>query len=146
MTGETAGLSPPLAITRCRLWKLPTIVDARGQLVVAELAAMPFPVKRVFFVSRVPINESRGCKAHKFGTELLIAISGNVAVAIEDGARRTEVILRDPGLGLVVGPMIWSVLSRFSEDAVLAVFASHPYDAADDIHDYALFRSMVAGH
>lgn len=146
MTSETAGVSPPLAIARCRLWKLPTIVDARGQLVVAELAAMPFPVKRVFFVSRVPVNESRGCKAHKSGTELLIAISGSVAVSIEDGARRVEVILRDPGLGLAVGPMIWSVLSRFSEDAILAVFASHPYDAADDIDDYAVFQSMVAGH
>jgi len=144
MLGETDDVSERVEVDRCRLWKLPTIVDSRGQLVVAELAAMPFPVKRVFFVSRVPANESRGRKAHKSDTELLIAIGGSVAVALDDGARRTELILRDPGLGLVIGPRIWCVQSRFSEDAILGVFASNPYNADDEIRDYALFRSMVA--
>jgi WxcM-like protein len=144
MSGELTNISERLKVDRCRLWRLPTIVDMRGQVLVAELAAMPFPVRRVFFVSRVPGNESRGHHAHKSGEELLFAIKGSVAVTLDDGTRRADVVLQDPGLGLVIGPMVWCVQSRFSDDAILGAFASQPYDAGDYVRDYAGFRSMVA--
>ena len=38
-----------------------------------------------------------------------------------------------------------AVLSDFAPGAVLAVFASQPYDEADQIRDYAEFLSIVAG-
>ncbi len=144
MSDELTNISETLEIDRCRLWRLPTIVDLRGQLVVTELAALPFPVHRFFFVSRVPANESRGHHAHKSGDELLFAIKGSVAVSLDDGARRAEIILQDPSLGLVIGPMVWCVQSRFSDDAILGAFASQPYDAGDYLRDYAGFRSMIA--
>jgi len=145
MSSEIGDISRRLEIDGCCLWELPTIVDSRGQLVVAEFAAMPFPVKRAFFVSHVPAGQLRGASAHKSGSELLIAIKGSLTVAIDDGTRRIELVLRRPDCGLVVGPRIWCVQSRFSEDAVLAVLASCPYDPDDLVRDYVAFRSMVTG-
>src|SRR5579872_5891180 len=145
MSSEIGGISRRLEIDGCCLWELPTIVDSRGQLVVAEFAAMPFPVKRAFFVSRVPAGQFRGASARKSGSELLIAIQGSLTVAIDDGTRRIDLVLRRPDFGLVVGPKIWCDQSRFSEDAVLGVLASCPYDPDDHIRDYPAFRSMVAG-
>jgi hypothetical protein len=37
-----------LEVARCRFCRLPTTVDGRGHLTVAEFAAVPFPVRRVF--------------------------------------------------------------------------------------------------
>jgi hypothetical protein len=130
-------------VERCRLWRLPAFVDSRGRLVLVELATTPFPVQRVFFVSDVPANKSRGGHAKKSGEEFLIPIKGSVAVSIDDGVRRAEITLRDPCLGLIVGPRIWCAQSRFSDDAVLGVFASQPYKAEDHIDDYAEFRAMA---
>jgi hypothetical protein len=136
--------SEPLDVKGCSLWRLPNVVDPRGKLTIAELHAMPFPVRRVFFVSAVPANKTRGHNAHKSCKELIYAINGSVAVAIDDGVRKQEVILKDCNIGLVVGPKIWCVQSRFYEGVVLVVFASEPYDANDYITDYAEFRSMAA--
>ena len=39
--------------------------------------------------------------------------------------------------------MIWGTQYRYSADAVLLVLASHPYDAADYIRDYAEFQALL---
>jgi len=39
--------------------------------------------------------------------------------------------------------MIWSTQYKYSADAVLAVFASEPYDPADYIRDYQAFLRQV---
>src|SRR5262245_10570076 len=112
-------LSTPLSVERCRLWQLPVIIEPRGALTVAQLAALPFPVKRIFFVSGVPSNETRGQHAHPSEVQLMLAISGRVSVAIDDGIHREEIVLEDPSIGLLAGPLIWSSQSRFTEGAVL---------------------------
>ena len=133
-------------VSGCQLWRFPTFVDSRGQLTVADVAAMPFQVRRVFFISNVPKKQMRGNHALRASEQLLLAISGSVVVTVEDGKNKQEITLRDPTVGLVIAPKIWRVLSRFSEGAVLAVFASHPYDQANQIRDYAEFLSIAAGN
>ncbi len=144
--GSMPSPSAPLEVKGCRLWRFPTIADLRGRLTVAELAAMPFPVRRVFFVSGVPANQTRGNDARRAGEELLLALNGSMLVTLDDGRCKQDIMLRHGEVGLVVAPKTWCVLSRFSEGAVLAVFASHPYDEADQIRDYAEFRSIAAGN
>ena len=56
---------------------------------------------------------------------------------LDNGTDRVQVVLDDPGLGLYIPLMIWASQYRFSVDAVLAVLASHPYDADDYTRDYA---------
>jgi WxcM-like, C-terminal len=126
------------------LWRFPTTVDRRGHLTVAEFAAMPFPVRRAFFISEVPPDQARGGHAQRSCVELLLPVTGSVVVTIDDGMRAQDVLLQDPDVGLVVAPKIWCVLSRFSAGAVVAVFASHPHDEADKIRDYAEFLAIAS--
>ena len=39
--------------------------------------------------------------------------------------------------------MVWRTQYKFSADAVLLVFASHPYDPADYIRDFEEFLAEV---
>jgi UDP-2-acetamido-3-amino-2,3-dideoxy-glucuronate N-acetyltransferase len=134
----------PLEVKGCRRWRLPAIADGRGRLTIAELAELPFPVQRIFFISHVPAEAIRGNDAQRTGRELLVAISGSMSVSLDDGARRQEVPLRERESGLLIGPKVWHVVSRFSPSAVLAVLASHPYDEADHIRDYAEFLAIAS--
>jgi hypothetical protein len=138
--------SEPLDVNGCRTWLFHSIADVRGRLTMAEVATMPFPVQRIFFISGVPTGQTRGHDAQRAGEELLLAVSGSVLVTLDDGTRKQDIMLRRCNEGLVVAPKTWCVLSSFSEGAVLAVFASLPFDEGDQIRDYAEFLSIAAGH
>jgi hypothetical protein len=64
-------------------------------------------------------------------------------MVLDDGNERVEVRLDRPSLGLSIGPMIWREMRNFSEDCVLMVLASAPYDPVDYISDYKDFVSLV---
>ena len=68
---------------------------------------------------------------------------GSVSVVADDGAASEEFELNEPNLGLHVRPMVWAIQYRYSADALLLVFASDHYDAADYIRDYAEFRAAL---
>lgn len=63
---------------------------------------------------------------------------------LDDGTDKTEILLDSPEIGLHIPPMIWSVQSNYSRDAVLVVLASHVYDPNDYIRDYTNFRKTKA--
>ncbi len=133
-------------IDGCLLWQLPKFGDMRGDLTVAELGdELPFTPKRVFFVYNVPSDQVRGEHAHRECTQLLLAIKGSVSIVLDDGEETDEVVLNDPGLGLVIPPRIWTTQYRFSRDAVLVVFASEPYRSDEYIRDYSEFETLVKG-
>jgi UDP-2-acetamido-3-amino-2,3-dideoxy-glucuronate N-acetyltransferase len=46
---------------------------------------------------------------------------------------------------VLVPARIWAVQFKYSEDAVLLVFASEHYDANDYIRDYEQFKAEAAG-
>jgi UDP-2-acetamido-3-amino-2,3-dideoxy-glucuronate N-acetyltransferase len=115
--------------------------DMRGDLTVGNLGAeVPFIPKRFFMVFNVPSKETRGEHAHKQCSQFLICVAGSVAVVIDDGERRQEIVLDAPSRGVLVPPMIWCSQYKYSEDACLLVFASEPYDAGDYIRSYDEFR------
>lgn len=115
-------------------------VDSRGSLVVGEYpASLPFIVKRFFYVSGVPEGETRGIHAHHECHQFLICAAGKVTALVDDGETRHEYLLVAGGSGLYMPPLTWGSQYDFSDEAVLLVLASHPYDAADYIHDYDEF-------
>jgi hypothetical protein len=63
---------------------------------------------------------------------------------VDDGTTRDEFLLDSPDVGLHMPAMMWGTQYAYSPDAVLAVFASLPYDAEDYIRTYAEFKSEVA--
>jgi len=127
--------------------KFPLIPDIRGSLTVGEFDQhIPFEPKRYFMVFDVPSKETRGEHAHRSCHQFLICVRGSCAVLADDGVNRAEVLLDSPDKGIYLPPMVWGVQYKYSEDAILLVFASHHYDAADYIRNYSEFLEEVKRH
>ena len=126
------------------LVELQTISGANGALSVAEIGKqMPFEVRRYFLVYDVPPGETRGRHAHRAQHQYLTCVRGSCLVMVENGRTQAEVRLDSPRLALSVPPMLWSVQSEYSADAVLLVLSSDVYDELDYIRDYAEFLSLT---
>jgi len=125
------------------LHQMPVVSDIRGQLSVGEFdRGIPFAVKRYFMVYGVPSKETRGEHAHRECHQFLLCVRGSCAVVADDGKNREEFLLNRPDVGIHLPPMTWGIQYKYTEDAVLLVFASHYYDNADYIRDYSEFRQL----
>jgi UDP-2-acetamido-3-amino-2,3-dideoxy-glucuronate N-acetyltransferase len=127
-----------------RIVRLRRAQDMRGSLAAMEFSGLPFSPTRAFTVFGVPSAEVRGEHAHRVCHQFLLCVNGSLAVLVDDGSERGEVVLDDPSVGLYLPPLIWGSQFGYSADAVLVVLASHPYDGADYIRDYEEFRALVA--
>jgi UDP-2-acetamido-3-amino-2,3-dideoxy-glucuronate N-acetyltransferase len=126
------------------LHQLTVAEDLRGRLAAGEFAKdIPFSPKRFFMVFEVPGKEVRGAHAHRQCDQFLICVQGSVSVVVDDGAASEEIALTDRYVGLLVPARVWAVQFKYSEDAVLLVFASEHYDADDYIRDYEQFKAEV---
>lgn len=126
------------------LHRMPRVVDIRGNLSVGEFdRSIPFSVKRYFIVFDVPSKETRGEHAHRKCHQFLICVRGSCAVVADDGKHRQEFLLDSPDVGVYLPPKVWGIQYKYSADAVLLVFASHFYDSADYVRNYAEFRQLV---
>jgi dTDP-4-dehydrorhamnose 3,5-epimerase-like enzyme len=127
----------------CKLIRLNQASDARGDLLAIDFSLFEaFKVKRLFYVHNVPNGNVRGEHAHRACSQFLIAVSGKLNVFLDDGEKKSELILDSPSLGLLIPPGVWAVQYKFSSDAVLAVLASDPYDADDYIREYEDFQKF----
>ena len=68
---------------------------------------------------------------------------GSCAIVADDGLQRQEFLLDSPDVGVHLPPMVWGIQYKYSADAVLLVYASHYYDSADYIRNYAEFCHLV---
>jgi UDP-2-acetamido-3-amino-2,3-dideoxy-glucuronate N-acetyltransferase len=145
-TDETSGTTVvDCSVPGVRIFKFPRIRDLRGDLSVGEFGHnVPFFPKRYFLVFDVPSAETRGEHAHRVCEQFLVCVSGRVAVVVDDGARREEVELDAPDVGLYIPPRIWALQYKYSSSSALLVFASHYYDPEDYIRDYQQFLRECA--
>jgi UDP-2-acetamido-3-amino-2,3-dideoxy-glucuronate N-acetyltransferase len=127
--------------------------DMRGTLTagsfdLASAGAVPFQPRRWFFVYDVPSAEVRGGHAHRDCHQFLVCPHGQVAVVGDDGYRRRQFLLDAPNIGLHLAPMTWATQYKYTHEAVLLIFASHPYDPDDYIRRHSEFlrlRGVDAG-
>jgi UDP-2-acetamido-3-amino-2,3-dideoxy-glucuronate N-acetyltransferase len=137
----------PVAVSQVQgvtIHQLPAFEDIRGRLVAAEMAkVLPFVPARFFLVHAVPSSEVRGEHAHRRCEQFLVCVKGSVHVLVDDGSTRQEIILDRPEIGIHIKPLVWGTQYKYSADAVLLVFASHPYDADDYIRDYGTWLETV---
>lgn len=141
---EPVSLGVGRASGKASVQRLKYVADMRGNLSVSEFPQdIPFDPKRYFLIFDVPNQEVRGSHSHKECEQFLICVKGSVNVMVDDGAARSEVVLDSPDLGVYIPPLVWGTQYRYSEDAVLLVFASHPYDDTDYIRSYQEFLGVV---
>ena len=127
-----------------QLWPMRHVLDQRGNLIPVEFEQeLPFVPRRQFFVHDVAEESIRGEHAHRVCHQFLFAVVGSLAVIVDDGVQAREVEFTDASFGLYLPPYVWGVQHRFKPHAVLAVYASHPYDPAEYIRDYDQFLTEV---
>ncbi len=113
----------------------------QGFITVAEHPNIPFEVKRVYWTYYTPNNIERGGHAHHQLYQLLLAVSGIIDITTEDRDGNKETfILNSPDKGLLMPPPYWHTM-RFSHNAVLLSLANMPYEEADYIRDYDVFKA-----
>lgn len=123
-----------------------TLGDKRGSLIALEVGmekAVPFDIKRVYYIYHTGEGVSRGYHAHRDLKQVAICVAGHCRIVLDDGVSREETLLNCPTKGLLIESMIWREMHDFSKDCVLLVLASEHYDEADYIRNYTDFIGLV---
>lgn len=122
--------------------------DSRGVLAVAEFpSSLPFVPQRCFFVTGVPVGQTRGVHAHRACHQFLVCVRGRVVVSVDEGdGRIARIELNDVSRGVWIPPFVWGSQTYMDRDAVLFVAASDPYSGADYIVDYDEFTRLAVDH
>jgi len=132
-----------LSVKNVWINKIDKASDIRGDLSYVEYQKyIPFPIRRVFFVYHVPGQEIRGEHAHKKCQQYLVCLQGSVNVIVDDGKHREEIELKAMDMGVYIPKMTWGTQYKYSDDAILTVFASDPYKASDYIRNYQDFLKL----
>ncbi len=122
---------------RCPILHFDDLGDERGKLVVIEGGqAIPFEVKRVFYIYDSDDTVVRGQHANRESEFVLINVSGSSKVRITDSKEEFIVELNKPMTGIYIPKMIWKDMYDFSSDSVMLVLASTHYDGKEYIRDY----------
>ena len=122
---------------KCPILRFSDLGDERGKLVVIEGGqAVPFDIKRVFYIYGTEGGVVRGQHANRESEFVLINVAGTSKVRITDGTESFVVELDKPMMGVYIPQMIWKDMYDFSSDSVLLVLANTHYDGSEYIRDY----------
>jgi dTDP-4-dehydrorhamnose 3,5-epimerase-like enzyme len=132
-------------LKNCRAVRLQHIDDGvDGSLAIADQTSIPFAIARVYYVTRLGAAAVRGKHAHKTLQQVLFCIFGSFQLELDDGTRRTSVVLSRPEEGIYIGADVWHEMRDFSPDCVILVFASALYDESDYLRNYDDFLTHVS--
>lgn len=129
---------------KCPIVQFDDLGDDRGKLVVIEGGqAIPFEIKRVFYIYDSDDTVVRGQHANRESEFVLINVAGKSKVRITDGEEEIIVELDRPMTGVYIPKMIWKDMYDFSEDSILLVLASTHYDGTEYIRDYEEYLKEI---
>jgi hypothetical protein len=129
-----------------RVIALPLVPDPMGDLVwLQEPACVPFPIRRVYFVTAIPAWARRGGHAHRRATELVVAARGAFSVHLRrpQGPRKVFRLER-ANQGLLIPPGWWLTIDGYVRDSLCLVLASLEYDEVDYIRDEREFLALAS--
>lgn len=131
---------------KCKIINFSDLGDERGKLVVIEGGqAIPFDIKRVFYIYGSDATVVRGEHANRESEFVLINVAGTSKVRITNGKEEFIVELNKPMMGIYIPKMIWKDMYDFSADSVLLVLASTHYERKEYIRNYDEYLQIVRG-
>lgn len=104
---------------------------------------IPFDIKRIYYISKVPEGIRRGFHAHKDLKQLLFCPYGRIQLILENSNGREEIELSDPTIAVIITEPTWREMLWLQSDSVLCVAASDFYDPDDYIRDYSEFKNLI---
>ena len=133
------------SVAGCRVINIKTIPTVgAGELSFFEgTHDVPFDIKRIYYISKVPEGIRRGFHAHKKLKQLLFCPYGKIQLILDNGKEREEITLSDPSVGVVIDRLIWREMLWLQKDSVLCVAASDFYEVEDYIRDYDDFLRLA---
>ena len=127
-----------------RILDFPDLGDERGNLVVVEGgSAIPFEIKRIFYIYGSDNEVVRGCHANLRSEFVMINVSGTNKVKVDNGYETSIIELNRPRMGLYLKSNVWTEMYDFSPDSVLLVLSNEHYDPDEYIRDYETYLKMV---
>ncbi len=124
----------------CGIMKFKDIAGSYGHLTPIESKIdVPFDIKRIYYITRVGQDVTRGFHSHKKLHQVLICLNGSVKIRLKNPKEEEVIELNNPSVGLYIGPLIWREMFDFSEGSVLLVLASEYYDESDYIRNYDFY-------
>ena len=135
----------PETVAGCKVIHIKAIptVDA-GELSFFEgTHEVPFEIKRIYYISKVPEGVRRGFHAHKELKQVLFCPYGRIQLILENKHGREEIELSDPSIGVVIDQCTWREMLWLQKDSVLCVAASDFYEVEDYIRDYDEFKKYI---
>lgn len=115
------------------LIKLKTFSDSRGNLTVIE-RVIPFEIRRIFYIYGID-KSVRGGHRHKKTEQAVICMKGSCSVFSSDGTEQRQFFLDSADQCLLLSPEDWHQMHNFTDDALLMVLASEPFDDNDYIYE-----------
>ncbi len=144
LKGDT--LNTPETVAGCKILHITTIptIEA-GELSFFEgdsikNKTLPFDIKRIYYISKVPEGVRRGFHAHKKLKQLLFCPYGKIQLILENKHGREEIELSDPSIGVLIEEPTWREMLWLQKDSVLCVAASNFYEEKDYIRNYDDFK------
>lgn len=133
------------SVAGCKVIHITTIptVDSGELSFFEEFNDLPFDIKRVYYISKVPEGKRRGYHAHKSLKQMLFCPYGKIQLVLENEFGREELELSDPSIGVVIDRPTWREMLWIQKDSVLCVAASDYYDPDDYIRDYDKYRDYI---
>lgn len=132
-------------VAGCKVARIKTIPTlGAGELSFFEATHdVPFSIKRMYYISKVPEGTRRGFHAHKNLKQLLFCPYGRIQLILENKNGREEIELSDPSIGVVIEEPTWREMLWLQKDSVLCVAASEFYEVEDYIRDYSEFKEYI---
>ena len=104
---------------------------------------IPFDIKRIYYISKVPEGVRRGFHAHKELKQLLFCPYGRIQLILENELGREEIELSDPSIAVMIDRPTWREMLWLQKDSVLCVAASDYYKVEDYIRNYDDFKKYL---
>lgn len=132
-------------VSGCDIISIKTIPTVNaGELSFFEAKKdIPFDIKRIYYISKVPEGTRRGFHAHKKLKQVLFCPYGKIQLVLDDGTKREEITLSDPSIGIVIDHPVWREMIWMQKDSVLCVGSSEYYDVDDYIRDYKEYLDYI---
>ena len=133
------------SVAGCKIIRIKTIPTVNaGELSFFETNHdLPFEIKRIYYISKVPEGVRRGFHAHRKLKQLLFCPYGRIQLILENKNGREEIELSDPSIGVVIDCTTWREMLWLQKDSVLCVAASDYYKVEDYIRDYQEFKEFI---
>ncbi|MCM1112337.1 MAG: FdtA/QdtA family cupin domain-containing protein [Muribaculum sp.] len=129
-----------------KILDFPDLGDERGNLVVVEGgSAVPFEIRRIFYIYGSDSEVVRGCHANLRSEFVMINVSGTSKVKVDNGRETRIIELNRPRMGLYLKNNVWKEMYDFSPDSVLLVLSNEHYDPEEYIRDYETYLEIMRG-